>query len=200
MATTSNSKTQPSGILHASERWTEALDLLFTIIRETELEETVKWGAPCFTYQGKNILGLSRFKSYVGIWFHQGVFLKDPYQVLVNASEGKTKALRQWRFSSKAEIDPLKVKSYILEAIANAKAGKELKPQRKPVGELPNELLQALSESKKLQLKFNELTDAKKREYAEYIRDAKQVKTRTTRLEKSIPLILQGIGLNDKYK
>jgi uncharacterized protein YdeI (YjbR/CyaY-like superfamily) len=58
--------------------WVEELELLYSIVRSTELEETVKWGGPCFTINGKNVLGIGGFKSYVGIWFHQGVFLKDP--------------------------------------------------------------------------------------------------------------------------
>ena len=182
------------------DKWQEELDLLFTIIRETELVEETKWGAPCFTIDGKNVLGVGGFKSYVGIWFHQGVFLKDPLKVLINASEGKTKALRQWRFQSKKEINPGQVKAYILEAIDNARAGKVIKPEKKKSVEMPSELKTVLAKDKKLQQNFTALTPFKQREYMEYIGDAKQEKTRLTRLEKSIVLINEGKGLNDKYR
>jgi uncharacterized protein YdeI (YjbR/CyaY-like superfamily) len=194
----STSKQEKTNNWTRSGLWAEELELLYSIVRSTELEETIKWGGPCFTINGKNVLGIGGFKSYVGIWFHQGVFLKDPQKVLVNASEEKTKALRQWRFQSINEIKPKLVKAYVLEAIENAKAGKELKPEKKKTGDLPEELKSALKKEKKLQSNFSQLTPFKQREYIDYILDAKQEKTRIARVEKSIPLILEGKGLNDK--
>jgi uncharacterized protein YdeI (YjbR/CyaY-like superfamily) len=196
----STSKQEKTNNWTRSGLWAEELELLYSIVRSTELEETIKWGGPCFTINGKNVLGIGGFKSYVGIWFHQGVFLKDPQKVLVNASEEKTKALRQWRFQSINEIKPKLVKAYVLEAIENAKAGKELKPEKKKTGDLPEELKSALKKEKKLQSNFSQLTPFKQREYIDYILDAKQEKTRIARVEKSIPLILEGKGLNDKYR
>jgi uncharacterized protein YdeI (YjbR/CyaY-like superfamily) len=75
------------------------------ILCSTELKETIKWGTPVYTINDKNIVGLGSFKSYVGLWFYQGVFLKDEAGVLINATEGITKAMRQWRFNSVEEID-----------------------------------------------------------------------------------------------
>lgn len=187
-------------MIHQAEKWAEEIEILYSIIRSTDLVETTKWGGPCFTINGKNVLGIGGFKSYLGIWFYQGVFLKDAKNVLINASEGKTKALRQWRFNSKDEIDSKLVKSYILEAIENAKAGKELKPEKKLTGTMPDELANALKKNKKLKSNFESLTPFKQREYIAYISEAKQEKTRQTRAEKSIILIGQGIGLNDKYR
>lgn len=187
-------------MIHQAEKWAEEIEILYSIIRSTDLVETTKWGGPCFTINGKNVLGIGGFKSYLGIWFYQGVFLKDAKNVLINASEGKTKALRQWRFNSKDEIDSKLVKSYILEAIENAKAGKELKPEKKLTGTMPDELANALKKNKKLKSNFESLTPFKQREYIAYISEAKQEKTRQTRAEKSIILIGQGKGLNDKYR
>lgn len=198
--TTSSSKQEKTNNWTRSGLWAEELELLYSIVRSTELEETIKWGGPCFTINGKNVLGIGGFKSYVGIWFNQGVFLKDPQKVLVNASEEKTKALRQWRFQSIKEINPKLVKAYVQEAIENAKAGKELKPEKKKTGEIPAELQSALKKDKKLNASFSNLTPFKQREYIEYISDAKQEKTRIARVEKSAPLILEGKGLNDKYR
>jgi uncharacterized protein YdeI (YjbR/CyaY-like superfamily) len=180
--------------------WEEELEILFQIVRNTELEETTKWGGPCFVINGKMVLGIGGFKSYVGIWFYQGVFLKDKYKVLVTASEGITKALRQWRFQSKSEIDVKKVKAYVLEAIQNAKDGKELKPEKKKSLVVPIELVNALKADKKLNDNFKALSPFKQREYAEFIESAKREETKLARIKKSIPLIILGKGLNDKYR
>ena len=180
--------------------WEEELEILFQIVRNTELEETIKWGGPCFVLNGKMVIGIGGFKSYVGIWFYQGVFLKDKYSVLVNANEGVTKALRQWRFKSKDEINPKKVKEYVLEAIQNAKEGKELKPEKKKSLDLPIELSTALKADKKMNDQFKALTPFKQREFAEFIIAAKKEETRLSRLEKSKLLISAGKGLNDKYR
>jgi uncharacterized protein YdeI (YjbR/CyaY-like superfamily) len=101
------------------DQWKESLMHLRELLLETELVETIKWGIPVYTINGKNVVGMGSFKSYVGIWFYQGAFLKDPNNVLVNAQEGKTEALRQLRFTSFGEIDYKLVKTYINEAIQN---------------------------------------------------------------------------------
>jgi len=100
-----------------AEHWRPELERLREVLTSTELEETVKWGGPCYTLDGKNIVGMGAFKSYVGLWFHQGALLSDPEGMLVNASEGKTKALRQWRFTSGKDIKPRLIKKYVNEAI-----------------------------------------------------------------------------------
>ncbi|EAQ41509.1 YdeI family protein [Polaribacter sp. MED152] len=181
--------------------WKEELVLLRSILNELPLVEDIKWGIPAYIFNGKNILGMSAFKNYVGLWFHQGVFLKDKANLLINAQENKTKALRQMRFSSIAEIDKELVKIYVLEAIENCKAGKEIKPTRntKPVA-LPSELKLVLNSNKALKVAFYKLTLSKQREYAEYISTAKRENTKNSRIEKIIPLIKAGKGLNDKYK
>lgn len=81
--------------------WDQELALLKSIIQKTGLKETVKWGIPVFTFNGQNIVGIAGFKSFFALWFYNGIFLKDPNKVLINAQEGVTKALRQWRFFTK---------------------------------------------------------------------------------------------------
>ncbi len=180
--------------------WQNALIKLREILLSTELQETVKWGSPVYTINGKNVLGLGAFKSYVGIWFFQGSFLKDEKKKLINAQEGKTKALRQWRFNSIEEIDADLIKSYVFEAIENQKQGKELKPVKTKKAIIPPELQNALNQSEALQKQFNQLSLSCKREYAEYIMEAKREDTKLRRLDKIIPMILEKSGLNDKYK
>lgn len=186
--------------ISGSSQWQASLVKLREILLSTELEETLKWGVPVYTFAGKNIVGLAAFKSYVGIWFYQGAFLKDEKKKLINAQEGKTKALRQWRFNSVEEIDADLVKTYIFEAIENQKQGKEIKPAKGKPLVIPTELQNALRQNETLNERYNSMSLSCKREYAEYIAEAKREETRLRRLEKIIPMILEKEGLNDKYK
>ncbi len=183
-----------------SGQWQKTLEQLRQIILSTGLSESVKWGVPVYTFQGKNIVGIAAFKSYVGIWFYQGVFLKDAEKVLVNAQEGKTKALRQWRFNENGKLDKALIKAYVLEAIENQKAGKELKPSKAKTIELPTELLSTLNSNPALKERFQRLSPACRREYAEYIAEAKREDTKQRRIDKIVPMIMDLAGLNDKYK
>lgn len=180
--------------------WHDELVLLRGILCKSELVEAVKWGAPIYTINGKNIVGIGAFKSYVGLWFFQGVFLKDREKVLINAQEGKTKAMRQWRFNSSNEINNQLIKKYVDEAITNQKQGKELKPAKSQSAVLPEELTTLLKADKALKSEFEELAPYKQKEYAEYISEAKRSATKEGRLTKIKVLILAGIGLNDRYR
>lgn len=179
--------------------WSEELEMLNSIIAKTELVETTKWGGPVFTVNGKNVLGIGGFKNYFTIWFFNGVFLKDEKQVLVNAQEGVTKSLRQWRFSSKEEVNEKLILSYIYEAIENEKIGKVAKPVRKEA--FVSQLLQKeLDNNIALATAFQQFSPYKQKEFLEYIETAKREETKLLRLEKIKPMILENIGLNDKYR
>lgn len=182
-----------------TNQWEEELGLLREIVQKTELVETTKWGGEVYTINKKNVLGISGFKNYFTIWFWNGVFLKDEAQVLVNANEGVTKGLRQWRFSSASEIIEQLILQYINEAIANEKAGLSIKPEKKEVMrcEFFEEKLQNNSALKSA---LEQLTPFKQKEYWEYMATAKQEKTKITRLEKIAPIIMEGKGINDKYR
>jgi len=186
--------------LSKQDRWKSALHRLREILQQSELEETITWGAPVYTLNGKNVVGMGAFKSYVGLWFFQGTFLKDEKKVLVNAQDGKTKALRQMRFGSEEEIDVAIIKSYVEEAIQNQKAGKEIKPDTKKPLVIPVELQNVLNDDPDLLSAFEKFTPGKKREFADHITDAKQEATRLKRVDKIIPMIKEGTGLNDKYR
>ncbi len=180
-------------------KWKAPLGKFRELCQQSELEESIKWGIPVYALQGKNVLGLVAFKSYVGIWFYQGVFLKDSYKKLVNASEGTTKAMRQLRFFTKEELDYELVAAYIEEAIQNHKDGKEIKPDTKKPLVIPEELLQVLEDSPALKEAFDTLSLTKRRDYTDYISFAKRAETKISRLEKIIPMIQKGLGLHDKY-
>ena len=185
----------------AHENWSETLTILRTIINSTEVEETLKWSAPVYTVNGKNVLGLGAFKHHFGIWFFNGVFLKDEKNLLINAQNGKTKALRQMRFTSLQDIDKNIVLAYVKEAIENQNLGKEIKPNRsKKETIIPVELKHELTKDAAFNSSFNNLTPYKQREYCEHIVTAKSEATKISRLEKIKPMILQGVGLRDKYE
>lgn len=182
-----------------NNNWIEELNLLKGIIAKTELVETTKWGGPVYVVDGKNVLGIGGFKSYFGIWFFNGVFLEDKNKVLINAQEGVTKSLRQWRFWSIEEIDENDVLAYISEAIANEKIGKTITPAKKEA--LVSEMLQQeLENNVDLAKAFRQFTLAKQREFHQYIGEAKREQTKLSRMLKIKPMITQNIGLNDKYK
>lgn len=175
------------------------LGKLRSILNHTELEETLKWGIPTYTINKKNVVSIGAFKSYAGLWFFNGVFLKDESKVLVNAQDGTTKGMRQWRFNSVEELDENLIKSYLLESIQNQKEGKEIKPEKKPLL-IPAELKEVLASDSQLAEAFEELSLSNKRDFAEHIESAKRNETKQSRLQKIIPMIKNGIGLNDKYK
>ena len=192
-------KTAEEYILNASHG-KDILIILREIIRLTELVETIKWGSPVYTIDKKNVVGIGSFKTYTGLWFFQGALLKDEEKVLINAQTDVTKALRQWRFSTVDEIDDKLILKYLHEAIQNQKLGKELKPERNKTVVIPDELLEVFKEDKELKDCFARFTRGRQREFADYISSAKQTETRKARIQKIIPLILDNIGLNDKYR
>ncbi|WP_343697254.1 DUF1801 domain-containing protein [Flavobacterium sp.] len=195
METTSENK----GIWKYGGQWEEELLLLKTIIDKTELTETIKWGGPVYVYEKKNVIGLGGFKDYFAIWFFNGVFLKDNKKKLINAQEEVTKSLRQWRFTSKDEINEKEILEYILEAIENEKQGKVIKPAKKEA--IVSELLNAeMTKNPDLKLAFEKFSPYKQYEFLEYIETAKQEKTKLSRIEKVVPMILANVGLNDKYR
>jgi uncharacterized protein YdeI (YjbR/CyaY-like superfamily) len=183
-----------------NEKWQVGLQQLRRIFLATDLEETIKWGGPVYTINGKNVVGMAAFKDHFGIWFFQGALLQDKAKVLINAQEGKTKAMRQIRYHAIEDMDENVVRVYVAEAIANQKAGKEIKVQRNKPVVLPTELQAAFQENKTAKQAFQRLSRGRQREYADYIHEAKQEATRQSRLAKILPMILEGRGLNDRYR
>ena len=181
-------------------QWQDELKRLREILQSTELTEEVKWGGPCYTYDGKNVVGIGGFKSYFGLWFHQGVLLEDSKKILINAQEGTTKALRQWRMNSAHEIKPAAIRAYIREAIQLVKADKAIGPQKKKPLVVPTELKQALAKHATARKGFEKLRPGLQREYTDYVASAEREQTKQNRIEKILPMIAAGVGLHDKYR
>ena len=184
------------------ERWTKELELLRQTAMSIGLVETLKWGTPVYSIGGKNVIGLGAFKNHMGIWFFNGSLLKDVDEKLFNAQDGKTKAMRQWRFTNFDEVvEEIEViELYINEAMLNTIEGKIVKPAKNKPLIIPEELQLVLDSNSKALKAFNEMSVSKRREYANHITNAKRAITKNARLEKIMPMILDGKGLNDKYK
>jgi len=178
--------------------WQELLNALRALLMETDLEETIKWGIPVYGYGSKNVVGIYAGKTYAGLWFYHGALLKDAAGKLVNAQEGKTQAMRHWRFTSMAELDTKLVKKYLHEAIENQKNGREVVIEKKELS-VPDLLKQEFDKNKELAAAFANFSPSKQLDFAEHISEAKREKTKLKRLEKILPMILSGTGLNDRY-
>ncbi len=180
-------------------QWREQFLAFREVLLTVGLNEDIKWGIPAYLYNGKNLIGYAGFKQHCALWFHQGVFLKDEAGKLSNAQEGKTQAMRQWKFAPGEEVPRDLLHAYAFETIENHKAGKKVKPISREL-KVSAELEIAMQEDAALRKAFDSLTPGKQKEYAEHIGSAKQEKTRLSRLEKARPQILAGIGLHDKYR
>ena len=182
------------------EKWSKQLQELRMLLLKTPLEETIKWGSPVYTLNNKNVIGLGAFKNHCALWFFKGNLLQKNQSLLINAQEGKTKNLRQIRFKAGDQIPEKEIKAYILEAIAIEQTGVKSQTSLKTTITIPPELQAAFDNNTSLKTAFEKLSIGKKREYCQYISEAKRASTKTSRLEKITPMILALKGLHDKYR
>ena len=181
-------------------KWSDAIEKMEQIIAQTPLDKTFKWGGDVYVFDGKNVISYAGFKNHFALWFFQGVYLEDEAKVLIAASEGRTHAQRQWRFTDANQMDEVLILKYINEAIQLVKNGIEFKPVKAPPKVASGLFAEALSNDKNLNDAFYKLSISKQNEYIIYIDEAKQEKTKLSRLEKITPMILEAKVLNDKYQ
>lgn len=184
--------------LKRQDEWRAELTKLREILRTTGLTEELKWGHPCYTLDGKNIVLIHGFKEYCAILFHKGALLEDPKGVLVQQTKNVQSA-RQIRFRSLAEVKKLEptIKAYVRQAIEVERAGKKVAFKKTEDFELPEELASALAKNAKLKAAFAALTPGRQRAYIFHFSQAKRPETRAARVAKHAPRILKGLGLND---
>lgn len=180
------------------KQWKEEFKLLREIVLDCGLVEDFKWMHPCYTYDNKNIVLIHGFKNYCALLFHKGALLKDPHGILVQQTKNVQSA-RQIRFTDVQQIHEMRpvLKSYIEEAIEVEKAGLKLDPPKKAEQPVPEELKKKFEEVPGLKTAFEKLTPGRQRAYLLHFSSAKKAETRTARIEKYIPHILSGKGLND---
>jgi len=180
------------------KNWKKESIILREICLECGLFEDFKWMHPCYTLNGNNIVLIHGFKDYCALLFHKGVLLQDTNKILIQQTKN-VQVARQLRFTSAQEIIDLKplIKSYILEAIEVEKAGMEVTMKKTSEFSIPDEFKIALDSNSELNSAFLALTPGRQRGYLLYFSQAKQSKTRESRIQQSIPKILDGKGLKD---
>ena len=185
-------------ILRGASKWREEFETLRTIALGCGLTEELKWYQPCYTLQDKNIVLIHGFKEYCALLFFKGALLKDPKRILIQQTENVQSA-RQIRFTNIREILKLKptLKAYIGEAIEVEKAGKKLKLKKTADFKVPDEFQSKLDGLPALKRAFAALTPGRQRGYIYHFSQAKQSKTREARVERWMPQILNGKGLDD---
>lgn len=181
-----------------AEKWRKEFERLRTIALACELTEELKWGQPCYTLQNKNVVIIQGFREYCAFLFFKGALLKDTEGLLVKPGEN-TQSSRQIRFTSIREIGKLErvLTAYIHEAIDVEKAGRKVKRRKTADLDMPEEFQTKLAESPALKKAFDGLTPGRQRAYLLYFSQAKQAKTRESRVAKCKGQILKGKGLHD---
>lgn len=181
-----------------ASKWLEEYNKLRDIILDCGLIEELKWGVPCYTYNKTNVVLIHGFKDYCALLFHKGALLKDTKGILIQQTEN-VQAARQIRFTSSKEIDKLKatIKAYVFEAVEVEKAGLKIEFKQTKEFSMPEEFENKLKKMPALKKAFYALTPGRQRGYLLFFSSAKQAKTRETRIEKHIPHILSGKGLDD---
>ncbi len=176
--------------------WQGEIQKLRSILLECGLDEDLKWGKPCFAFEGKNVAIIQPFKAQCSLMFFKGALLRDTHGLLRSQGQNTQSAMRL-EFTSEAEVKKAVVKSYVKQAIAAEEAGAKVDFKAKRELELPEELTQILKKDRKLAKAFHALTPGRQRGYVLHFTGAKQTKTRTARIEKCVPKILAGQGMHD---
>lgn len=194
-----NTNPKADQFIHNADKWQESFEELRQILLGfDELTEDFKWGKPCYTLDGNNIVLMHGFKNYCALLFHKGVLLDDKADILVQQTK-HVQSARQIRFTSADQIVEMEhiLKAYIQNAIEVEKAGLEVEFKETSEFEMPDEFQTQLDDNPDLKAAFEGLTPGRQRGYLLYFSGAKQSKTRTSRVEKYIPKILDGKGLDD---
>ncbi len=184
---------------HKAKKWQAELEQLRRIVLDCALIEELKWGVPCYTFQGSNIALIHVFKEYCAVLFVKGALLQDASRLLIQQTE-HTQAARQMRFTTVQEILKLEpsLKAYLLEALEVEKAGLKVNYKKTAEFIVPEEFQAKLAELPDLKTAFEALTPGRQKAYLLYFSAPKQAKTRLARVEKCIPQILLGKGLDDR--
>lgn len=189
---------QVDQFLSGVKQWKKEFTKLREIVLETDLTEELKWRAPCYADEGKNIVILGGFKAFCSISFFKGALLKDPKGVLVKQGEN-TRSARIMRFTSEQDIVALNatIQAYILEAIEVEKSGEKVVLDQDSEIETPDEFQKRLDNDPALLAAFDTLTPGRRRAYLLHFSGAKQSKSREARIEKCLSRIFDGKGLHD---
>jgi uncharacterized protein YdeI (YjbR/CyaY-like superfamily) len=185
--------------VHGKEkRWSAEFAALRQLCLASRLDEELKWGQACYALDGGNVVLIHGFKDYCALLFMKGALLKDPKGILIQQTKN-VQAARQIRFASLADVNKQKsaVKAYIQEAIAVEKSGVKVGMKSAAQFDVPEEFLKRLDDDPELAEAFHALTPGRQKGYLLHFAGAKQAATRAARVEKHVPRILKGLGLDD---
>lgn len=184
--------------LGKAKKWQDEFTQLRAIVLDCGLDEDFKWGQPCYTLDGQNVVLIHGFKEYCALLFFKGALLKDPKNILIQQTEN-VQAARQIRFTSADQIAKLDkvLKTYIRNAIALEKSGARVEFKKTTEFSWPEEFERKVDDMPALRTAFEALTPGRQRAYLLHFSSAKQAKTRESRIEKCVPQILSGKGLDD---
>jgi len=179
-------------------KWQKEYEKLRTLVLDCGLTEELKWGCPCYTYEGRNTVLIHGFKEYCALLLFKGALLADANGILIQQTENVQSA-RQIRFTSVQQIVNMEriVKAYIYEAIEVERAGLQVKLKKTKDFKIPEEFQNKLSKMPALKTAFDKLTPGRQRSYIFHFSQPKLSKTRTARVEKYVKQILKGKGLDD---
>ncbi len=177
--------------------WQGEIRKLRSILLDAGLDEDLKWGKPCFMFEGQNVAIIQPFKAHCALMFFKGALLEDTHGLLRSQGENTQSAMRL-EFTSEASIKKSVITSYAKQAIAVERRGEKVAFKAKEALELPAELRQILDKDRKLAKAFSALTPGRQRAYVLYFTGAKQSATRIARIEKSASAILAGKGIHDR--
>ena len=176
--------------------WQGVIQKLRSVLLDCGLDEDLKWGKPCFMFNGKNVAIIQPFKEHCALMFFKGGLFEDTHGLLRSQGENTQSAMRL-EFTSEAQVKKAVLKSYVKQAIAVEKAGLSVDFKARRELELPEELTQILQNDRKLAKAFYALTPGRQRGFVLHFTSAKRSETRTARIEKCVPKILAGVGMHD---
>ena len=198
-----NKRMQPTNpkidaFLGKAKKWREEFEKLRSIVLACGLTEELKWMHPCYTFENKNVVLIHGFKEYCALLFFKGALLKDARGILIQQTP-HVQSARQIRFTNVQEIAKLErtLKEYVFEAVEVEKAGLKVEYKKTSDFKVPEEFQNKLNEIPALKAAFEALTPGRQRAYLFYFSQAKQSKTRASRVERCVPQILKGKGMDD---
>lgn len=180
-----------------AKNWQGEIEKLRSLLLDCGLDEELKWGKPCFLFEGSNVAIIQPFKAHCSLMFFKGALIRDTYGLLRSQGQNTQSAMRL-EFTGRGQIKKAVVRAYVKQAIEVEKAGLKVDFRAKRELELPDELTEVLNRDRKLAEAFHALTPGRRRGYVLHFAGAKQSKTRTRRIERCIPRILAGKGMHDR--
>lgn len=187
---------QVDAFVNGAKTWRDEIQALRSILLENGLAEALKWGKPCYTFEGANIAIIQPFKAHCALMFFKGALLEDRHGLLRSQGENTQSAMRV-EVTDAAAIDRKALRDYVKQAVAAEKAGLKVEMKARRELELPEELVRFMENDARLARAFDALTPGRQRGYVMHIAQAKRPETRAARIEKAIPAILAGKGPND---